>query len=84
MGWGALGERKEKGVICISFCFFPVFSLIMRKTEVEAKGEMNRNVPQKWDNTPEDELMFVPFLSCAANLNLVVPIACIKTYLRRE
>lgn len=39
-------ERGSKGFI--SSPHFPLFSLILRKSEVQAaKGEINRNVPQK-------------------------------------
>lgn len=46
-GGGGGGRRRREAVISVSSLPFPLFSLILRKSEVEAKGEMNRNVPQK-------------------------------------
>lgn len=41
------GGRGGEAVNCVSSLPFPLFSLILRKSEVEARGEINRNVPQK-------------------------------------
>lgn len=45
-GRGGEAARRE-AVNCVSSLPFLLFSLISRKSEVEAKGEINGNVPQK-------------------------------------
>ena len=44
---GRGGKGRGEAVNCVSSLPFLLFSLILRKSEVEAKGEINRNVPQK-------------------------------------